>query len=253
MIAHVSHEGLNIHPSLRPGASRLLERADQHHPLGREALERARPLVGQLAVVVVLDDQRLVRRRPLDQRGTPLAAQDGAGRELVAGRDDDDADAVERVDAQALLVDGHRHDLEPRLLDREPVRVPARVLDRDALGALPAQPPAERREAGAEAAAHDHVLGVGGGAAHPRELRGERLAQLRHAARVGLAERRERRRTDRRPDRAQPRVGGKAGQVGNARPQVVGEAGSSERAGSRGRWRCTAAATRTGAPWRMAR
>jgi hypothetical protein len=44
------------------------------------------------------------------------------------------------LDVDPVGVDGDRRDLEPGLLDDQALRMPAGVLQRDALDALPAQP-----------------------------------------------------------------------------------------------------------------
>jgi len=66
--------------------------------------------------------------------------------------------------------------------------VEARVLDGERRVAAVAQHPGEQRDALAGARAHHDALRVGRGGARPPEIRGERLAQLGGAARVGVAE-----------------------------------------------------------------
>ncbi len=126
--------------------------------------------------------------------------------------------------AQAALVDRDRHHLQARLLDDQPVLVPAGVLERDPLDAAPAQRAAQQREALHEAGAHEHVLGVGVGAAHPAQVPGERFAQVRQPARVAVAERIQPRVAQRRAQRAQPDLAREVEQVGQAGVEVVGEA-----------------------------
>ncbi len=130
----------------------------------------------------------------------------------------------ERLHVEAQLVDRHGDRPHARLLGDQAVHVPARVLHRDRLHALPVQPAAEDREALHEARADEHVLRVGGRAAHASQVVGERFAQRRHAARVAVADRVERRLPERAAQRAQPAVAGKAGEVGKPGVEVVGKA-----------------------------
>ena len=78
-----------------------------------------------------------------------LGPHHGAGRELVAGRDDDDVGTRrrERVDAQALAVERDRDRLEPRAQRRVPVVGERRVLERDAPYAAVRQHREQRRVA----------------------------------------------------------------------------------------------------------
>ena len=95
------------------------------------------------------------------------------------------------LDAQALRVDGDRHDLAcPACSTISRCTCQPGSSSAIALDAAAAQRAAGEREALHEAGADQHVLGVGGGAAHAPEVVGERFAQLRNAARVAVAERR---------------------------------------------------------------
>ena len=71
------------HPQRR--RQRLAGRAHAHHPVGRQALDRAHrlPVVAELGVVVVLDDETVHSVRPLDQRVSSLGRQHHPGRRLV--------------------------------------------------------------------------------------------------------------------------------------------------------------------------
>ena len=151
-------------------------RADVDDPFGSETLHgpQAALLVAVLGVEIVLDDQPLALLRPLDQGGTALATEHGAGRELVRRGDDDRAGprGGEGVDADAVGVDRHRHDFEPRPLDDQAMAVPTRVLQRDALHPTAGQPAAEQREGLVEAGADQYLP------AH----RGERDSRRRRSA-----------------------------------------------------------------------
>ena len=183
--------GRREHPAEpQPRREALGQRADQDDPLGREPLQRP-----ALTVVVVLDDQAVAVRRPRDERRPPLGAQRHARRELRRGRHDDDRHVAELVHPQTLRVDADRPHPQPRLLDHQPRRMPPGVLDRD-LARSPARTATGRpaRTRARKPRHDDDVLGVGRGAAGPGEIAGERLAQGGDAARVGLAQRVERRR-----------------------------------------------------------
>ena len=214
------------HPA-QPQARRqaLARGADVQHPLGRQALERAAPgaVVTQLGVVVVFDHQTLVALGPLDQRRAPLGAHHGSRRELVRGRDHHrrDVGGGQCVHLQPGGVDRHRNHLEARLLERQPVRVPARLLDAHALDSLLGQPPRHQREGLAKPGGDQQVLGVHGGAAGAPEVVGQRVAQLGQPARVRVPQGVDRRGPPRGPHGPQPGVSGEPGQVGPAGREVV--------------------------------
>jgi len=66
----------------------LAERAEVEHPrVGIEGMEVRQRLAGvaELAVVVVLHQPRVARRRPVEKREAPLEAQRDARRVLVRG------------------------------------------------------------------------------------------------------------------------------------------------------------------------
>jgi hypothetical protein len=86
------------------------------------------------------------------------------------------------------------------------------------------QPAADHREALSEAGADQHSLSVARGAANPAQVVGERLAQRRHAARIGIPDRVERRLAPRGSQRSQPAVARESGQIGQAGMEVVRKA-----------------------------
>jgi hypothetical protein len=137
---------------------------------------------------------------------------------------------------------------QPGLFDDQPVVVPARVLERDAGDAAAAQPARDQREALAEAGADDQLLGIGGGAADPAQVLGERFAQRRHAARIGVVDGVDRRLSPGGAQRAQPAVAGEAGQVGEVGIEAMGEAGQQRGGGGTRRGR----PHRVGNPYRRA-
>ena len=73
------------------GRERLARRAGVGDAVGFEALQRAdrRAVVAVLGVVVVLDGEGVAVAQPGEQRGAALGGEDGAGRVLVGGGEDD--------------------------------------------------------------------------------------------------------------------------------------------------------------------
>jgi hypothetical protein len=157
---------------------------------GVEALERADRLavVAILAVVVVLEHERVVGRRPVEQRGPALWHEHGAGWHLMRRRDERGGRAGQRIGAQPAVVDGYRHRLEAGALDHRAVLPEARLLDDNAPRPAAAQHGAEHRDRLRDAAGDDDALGLGDDAAGTPEVRGERVAQRRRALPRAVAE-----------------------------------------------------------------
>ncbi len=130
---------------------------------------------------------------------------------------------LKRADVEALAVDRDRRHAQPGLLDDQPLRMPARVLQSDILDAVGAQPAARERQSLAKARADDQVLGIGRRAADAAEVVSQRLAQLGHAARVAVADRIQRGLAPGTAQRAQPPLPGEAGQIRKTWSEVVGE------------------------------
>ena len=203
-------------------------------------------VVAVLGVEVVLDDQPLAALGPLDQRRAALAAEHAPVGNWCAGVTTTALAPVacERVDAQALA---RRPGSGPprgrparRSAGARASRGPRAAI---ALDPAAAQPAAEQREALREAGA-DRACARGRRRRRGR-ARGSRRAtsrSSRHAARVGVADRVERRLAPGGAQRAQPAVAREAGEVGQARVEVVGEASAAASApGARGAGARTAA------------
>ena len=151
-------------PDAQRRQQRLGEGADvDHAAVAVEALQRLDGLVGPavLAVVVVLDDHRVVLDRPAQERGPARHRQRDAGRELVGRRHVDQPRIVrESVDDQALGV--HRYAVQCGAVAlEEPVhRGVAGVLDGDDRAGLH-QHPADQVHRLLGAGRDDHVVAGG--------------------------------------------------------------------------------------------
>jgi hypothetical protein len=83
----------------------------------------------------VLDDEPISRGRPLDEGPPSLRRERDPERKLMIRAHDDCRDVRQLIDAQALVVDADRHDLEARgRQGRSAPAVPG-VFDGDALRA----------------------------------------------------------------------------------------------------------------------
>jgi hypothetical protein len=92
------------------------------------------PVVAELGVVVVLDDDRLSARGPVDEREPPFGGEDHAGRTLVGRGEHDRARArgIQGLHVHAAGVDGDRDGLEPGpVCRRGDAGHSARVLEAD--------------------------------------------------------------------------------------------------------------------------
>jgi DNA-binding transcriptional regulator YhcF (GntR family) len=120
----------------QPGREDLARGSAIDEALRGETLERADRLavVAELCVVVVLDDRRSASGRPADARLATLSAQDGPGRILVRGRDDDRVHVAldQPIDADSVLVDRDRRPRQARRSNRRPILRIGWILDRDA-------------------------------------------------------------------------------------------------------------------------
>src|SRR5262245_26504862 len=98
-------------PEAQSGKHGLRERADIDHPTASvdrlQRLDRT-PAEPELAVVIVLDDPCVVPLRPVQESEPALKRHRHAQRKLMRGRDiDQPGTSWDRVDHQALTVDGH--------------------------------------------------------------------------------------------------------------------------------------------------
>ena len=79
----MSHSGAGEPSDADDRTQRLAHAPAVDDTVGPQALQRADrgAVVAELGVVVVLDDQRVVRSRPLPERDAPLRREHGAERE----------------------------------------------------------------------------------------------------------------------------------------------------------------------------
>jgi hypothetical protein len=105
------------------------------------------PVVPQLRVVVVLDDEAAGRARPFDRRSPAVRLHDDAERKLVRGADDrrGDPQRVQKIGARAAFVHRQRDEPCTRRRGRRAVRRCARLLDRDSTCAARVQRAAHER------------------------------------------------------------------------------------------------------------
>ena len=171
------------------GKQRLRERPDVGHAAAAvQALQRLQRPVGEpeLAVVVVLDDDRVRALGPRQQRRAPGQGHRRAERELVRRRDVHQLrPRGQRGDVEAFAVHRHADDLgavrrEEQL--RQPV---AGLLDGDPVARLE-QHAAQQVERLLRALGDEHVVGAGAHRAGDADVPGDRRAQARVPARVGV-------------------------------------------------------------------
>ena len=161
--------------------------------LGRKRLQRADrlPVVPELAVVVVLDDQAVAGRAPSRRpaAGAPAASATPSGN-WCAGVSSM-APALRRGCAagqRALVIDRHRSQPHPGRRRDLPVRRMPVGLDRHRALPLGSQHVAEQLQALGEPGAHDDPLGRHADAASAGEVPGQRGAEHRQAARVAVTD-----------------------------------------------------------------
>ena len=224
------------------GRQRLARRPGVDDVLGIERLERADglPVVPELGVVVVLDQEATRRPRPGDCRAAALLVQDGAARELV-GRAENrghGAGRGEEIGSSTAPVDRKRHDDETRGRGGVAVQPQAGILHRDPLGAPRPQESGEQRQRVAEPGAHDDELGIDHRTARPGQVVGERLAQLAPPARVAVAEALRRRAAQAAAESAGPRRVRERGQVGQAGVEAEPRRPHARRRTHPRRWQC---------------
>ena len=126
----------------------------------------------------------------------------------------------EGVHAHAVLVDRHRHGVEPGRLELPAARRAPGVLHGDPAPAAGDERAPEERHPLGHARGHDHALGVGRHAAYAAEVGGKRATQLGRAARIAVVEPRVGRVAERAPDRGEPGRAREERHVGPAGPEV---------------------------------
>ena len=203
-----------------PGGQGLAQRTQGQDPVGGESLQGAHglPVIPELGVVVVLQDDPVDLRRPRDQGLPSLGSHHHPGGALVSRRDDDGLGArvTERVDVQACTVDRHGHRLHPRAPDYLVVLAGPGILEADPLDAR-AREGAQRQHETLPEAVDDHgVLCLGGAGTHATVVGRHHLPQPQGTRVVLVAHHRGRRRTPGLAQCPQPVPQWRGRQVGHA-------------------------------------
>ncbi len=130
-------------------------------------------------------------------------------------------DARQQIGPQAVLVDRHRHDLQPRVREHPAVDEEARVLDDDPPRAATQQRPRQQRQPLRQPAHDQQPRRLGGDAARPPEVARQRHAQGCGAAGIGIAEGGVGQLAGGGPQRARPRCAREGGEIGHAGVEVL--------------------------------
>ena len=149
----------------------------------------------------------------------------------------EEAGVAELVHHRAAFVDTDRGHGEAARRDQVAVQAVAEGLDRDGAGAAGDEHGAEQPQGLAEAGADDDLRRLHQHSPNAREVAGELLAELGHAARVAVAERRIGRHRQRPSRRRQPGRAREGAEVRDTRPQVEPHGGLDALAGGLGRLR----------------
>ena len=186
--------------------------------LGRKtrALQR-RAVVAELGVVVVLDDEAAGAAQRRARRGAQ--GEHDAGRALVGGGGEHDR-RVERVDIEAVRIDGHAGERPCPRREHRAMRRKARVLHGDRARAATGERPPQQRQPLGGARAHHHRVRIGHHAAHASQVSGELAAQLGRATPVRVGERARGGRAQHVAQRPRPQRARERGEVGRAGKEV---------------------------------
>ena len=209
----------------QPGGEGLARGAEVDHPVRVEALEGADrlPVVAELAVVVVLQDEAAGGPCPVDDRRPPVRGQRAAERELVGGRQQHRVrgERGQGVDARGTRVEGQRRGGEPGLAQQSGVVAEAVRLHGRGPGAAPAQGAGYQHQAVREPRADHDPFGPGVDAPGAGQVLGEDGPQLLPAARVAVPEGVDRGGVDRPAGRGEPGGAREQRRVRVAGAQVV--------------------------------
>ena len=179
---HVHEMGRQHHPAEpQRGPERLGRRPQVDDMPGRHPLEGAHglPVVAELPVVVVLDDQPSTRACPVGERTPPLRVQGHPGRVLVRGREDDGRRVAQPPYRSAPFIDLHRSHGSAVVPHHVPVEGQAGVLHGDHSGVQHAR---EEREPLHVPGGDDDPLGRRDHPARPPQVPRQRRPQLDPAA-----------------------------------------------------------------------
>ena len=233
------HPGRRDQPAQAHARSQCLGRAAGVGDLsGSRGLQggHRRPVVAVLRVVVVLDDQRIGRGRPVEQLTAPPRGEHDPGRELVSGREQHrlQASARQVVHHQPVLVHWYRYRAQAPVGELVAGAARTRVLHGDLTLRprlqwprlqwpglqWPGQPLGQQGEGLGHPGDDDDVVGLRAQAAGAREPARQLLAQPLAAPRVAVAEVGDAGLCQHRPLGAQPGGPGEPGEVGYAGGEV---------------------------------
>jgi hypothetical protein len=124
---------------------------------------------------------------PGEQLPPAFSAQDGSGRKLVRGRDEDGV-GVEAVDADPVRVDRLRDELQPECADALVLAVVGRVFDRDSRAPLGEEEARQQIDALCCSLHDDDLRRVGDRTARSSEVVGEHAPQIGLTPRLAVVE-----------------------------------------------------------------
>lgn len=178
-------------------------------------------VVAELAVVVVLNDDRIASPGPGEGGVAAARGQHGAKRELVGGSDHGGTGSFDRREVGAFVVDGNGHDVET-CAGSDTAKLGKSVgLDGDDRRPPVLEGAAEQSERLSEPRTDHDPRRISAHTSGPAEVDGQRLAQLARAAGVAVAEVGVGGVSPRPATGGQPRGAGKRGEVGTAGTEVI--------------------------------
>ena len=187
--AQAARSGGSIQPSRIPASAACSPSRCTATRSGASPCSAPDPLVAQLGVVVILDDQPVAPLGPFDQRRAALALSTAPVGNWWAGVTTTAAapTLAQRLTSMPLIVDGDRHDRQPGLLDDQPLAVPAGSSSATSAMPFARSQRHDQREALAKAGADDQCSGSA-----PRRGRGRGSRRAPRAGRARRAGRRSR-------------------------------------------------------------
>lgn len=189
-----------------------------------QTLERSdrRPVVAEIAVVVVLHDHSGGAPGPFEQLPAPLGGVRDAGGELVGrGRDHGaHAGARQRSDGHPSVVERQRDRRQTGGREQRGVLRASGVLDSDRYGATLAQDETQQGRRLGHPRTHHQTLRIGHDTAAPAEQGRQRHAQFRQTARIRVTEGAVRQPVQDRPMGRAPGGPREEREVRGARPEV---------------------------------
>lgn len=175
----------------QPGGDGFAGGAEVDDPFGIESLERTDrlPVVAELPVVVVLQDQPARGPRPVDGGRPPVGVERHPQRELVRRRQQHRTFAPQRTGLRAECVQRESGGAQPRVGEQVPVQVQPVRLDRHLPHPSPPQHLPHQHQTVCEPRADDDPVRVGVHPAGPCQIVGQHGPQLGPPTRVPVSER----------------------------------------------------------------